>query len=55
MTFIPYSLMFFFYLGVKFEAGDIETALIAYVNSSSLTALDRQICSHFIQWIVTVV
>ena len=46
---------FFFYLGVKFVAGDIETALIAYVNSSSLTALDRQICYHFIQWIVSVV
>ncbi|CAH3174277.1 unnamed protein product, partial [Porites lobata] len=40
--------------GVQFEPGDIETALISYVNSSSFTALDRQICHHFIQWIVTV-
>ena len=54
MTFIPCPLMFF-NLGVKFEAGDVETALIAYINSSSLTALDRQICYQFIQWIVTVV
>ena len=54
MTFILCSLIFFFYLGVQFEPGDIETALISYVNSSSFTALDRQICHHFIQWIVTV-
>ena len=53
MTFILCSLIFC-YLGVKFEPGDIETALIAYVNSSSFTALDRQICHHFIQWIVSV-
>ena len=53
MTFILCSLIFF-YLGVKFEPSDIETALISHVNSSSFTALDRQICHHFIQWIVTV-
>ena len=41
--------------GVKFDAGDIEVALLTHVNSASLTALDRQLCYQFIQWIVHVI
>ncbi|KAL9955167.1 hypothetical protein ACROYT_G036453 [Oculina patagonica] len=40
--------------GVRFDSGDIEVALVAHVNSASLTALDRQLCYQFIQWIVSV-
>ena len=43
-----------FLSGVKFEAGDIEAVLTTFVNSASLTALDRQIGYQFIQWIVSV-
>ncbi|KAJ7391001.1 Lipoyltransferase 1, mitochondrial [Desmophyllum pertusum] len=41
--------------GVKFDAGDIKTALTACVNSASLTALDRQLCDQFIQWFGSVI
>lgn len=41
--------------GVKFVAGDIVEALLARVNSASLTALDTQLCYQFIQWIVSVI
>ena len=41
--------------GVKFDAGDMEVALTAHVNSASLTALDRQLCCQFIKWIVSVI
>ncbi|XP_020625207.1 lipoyltransferase 1, mitochondrial-like [Orbicella faveolata] len=41
--------------GVKFDAGDIEVALLAHVNSASLTVLDRQLCYQLIQWIVHVI
>lgn len=41
--------------GVKFDTGDIKVSLVTHVNSASLTALDRQLCYQFIQWIVSVV
>lgn len=41
--------------GVKFDAGDMEVSLMARVNSAPLTALDRQLCYQFIQWIVSVI
>jgi len=40
--------------GTRFNAGAIEISLVTYVNSASLTALDRQLCSQFVQWIVSV-
>ena len=40
---------------MKFDAGDMEVSLMAHVNSASLTALDRQLCYQFIEWIVSVI
>ncbi|RMX42841.1 hypothetical protein pdam_00005142 [Pocillopora damicornis] len=37
--------------GAKFKADDIHAALLTYLNSESLTALDRQLCYGFIKWI----
>ena len=44
-----------FFLGAKFKADDIHTALLTYLNSESLTALDRQLCYEFTKWIVSVI
>lgn len=42
-------------VGIKFKGDDIHTALLTFFNSESLTALDRQLCCQFIQWIVSVI
>ncbi|XP_068717871.1 lipoyl amidotransferase LIPT1, mitochondrial-like isoform X3 [Montipora capricornis] len=40
--------------GARFESGDIERALENYINKTSLTALDRNLCYRFMEWLVSV-
>ncbi|XP_068672728.1 lipoyl amidotransferase LIPT1, mitochondrial-like isoform X5 [Montipora foliosa] len=37
--------------GARFESGDIERALENYINKTSLTALDRNLCYQFMEWL----
>lgn len=40
--------------GVRFDCGDVKLALNDYINSASLTFLDRKSCYQFTNWIVSV-
>ena len=44
----------FIFVGVKFQASDIEGALTTQINSVSLTGLDRQLCCEFLVWLCNV-
>jgi len=40
--------------GVRFDCGDVKLALNDYINSASLTSLDRKSCYQFTNWIASV-